>query len=83
MSFLFLFRYDRDRPIIRHGEEYWVLPIELMNLLYDRLIQLGKESAEKKTITRKSAVDRFYTFYDGRRTDQGHITSVSLKMTSN
>ena len=45
-----------------------------MNALYDRLIELGKE--DKKTITRAKAIDRFYTFYDARRTDQGHMTLV-------
>ncbi len=59
---------------MRHGEECWVLPLELMNALYDRLIELGKDA--KKTITRAKAVDRFYTFYEARRTDQGHIAMV-------
>ncbi len=71
--------YDRDKPIIRHGEEYWVLPIELMNVLYQRLIDLAKDN--KTTLTRAKAVDRFHTFYESRRIDQGHITTVSLLYT--
>ena len=78
---LFNTRYDRDKPLIKHGEEYWVLPVELMNILYDRLIDLAKDN--KKTLTRAEAIDRFHTFYEGRMVDQGHITTVSRHFTCN
>ncbi len=46
----FSFRFTEGLPIIRAGEEYYVMPLRLQNLLRDNLLRLGfsKDEMEKK-----------------------------------
>ncbi len=56
---------------------YWLLPPELVNLIVERQMELQPEDKDGNK-DREGAKGKFKTFFDGRRTDQGHIARVSI-----
>ncbi len=72
--------------MVAHGEEYWVVPKELVTALVDHQISLSGEQLPENPVTdkekervlkvRKAAKKKFKTFLDARRTDQGAMAQV-------
>ncbi len=72
--------------MVAHGEEYWIVPKELVTALVDHQISLMGENlpdnpqteAEKERVqkVRTKAKKKFKTFLDARRTDQGAMAQV-------
>ncbi len=80
------FSFKKNKPMVAHGEEYWVVPKELVTALVDHQVSLTgerlpenpttEEEKERVAKVRATAKKKFKTFLDARRMDQGAMAQV-------
>ncbi len=75
--------------MVAHGEEYWIVPKELVTALVEHQLALTGQRLPENPVTveekeavakaRFNAKKKFKTFLDARRTDQGAMAQVNCK----